>query len=213
MKEGVSLEEQIGDVSIIMEPVPGYGARTIDIAYLKNILISFFGTSDKKVKREIIEKILNDKGWFEHYRNIKTQRKVLSEGGTIEYAHELETAIKLASEDYDVLFVPKGMFARHEKKFDVFLLRDHILLRADLKTVISSSPLTIADRLVDGSRQSSRVVLDLRSNISSKVLIQSLRSSCHGNKLLKEVFLFYKGKFYGLSTNLIISRSIFQIIP
>ena len=113
---------------------------------------------------------------------------------------------------YDILFAPKGMFARHEKRFDVFIIKGTIMLKADLKAINSQNPDTIANRIKEGSNQASRIVLHILSGVSAKILIQAMRSGCYKNPTLKEIFLLYKGNFYVLPVNLITSKRIFSIL-
>jgi hypothetical protein len=130
----------------------------------------------------------------------------------MEFDHERQTAIKLAQMNYDVVFAPVGMFKRDQKKFDVYLLRDTIILEADLKHVSSKNPLTIAYRIKEGSDQAPRIVLDIASDIDAKIMIQGLRSGAYKNRLLKEILLFYKKKFYRLPKSLVMSNRVYEII-
>ncbi len=114
--------------------------------------------------------------------------------------------------DYDVVFAPAGIFPRGGKRFDIYLLKDIIILEADLKCISSKNPLTIAYRIKEGSEQASRVVLDVKSIIQAKDLIDGLRSGTGKNSLIKEVLLFYRNKFYILPVNLIWSKRIFDIL-
>src|ERR1700754_4625211 len=146
----------------------------LDITLFTSLIKNFFEATDRKSKKNRIQQLLNSHKWFEHYYDKKTGRKVLSESGIIEYVHELETAIKLTKANYDVIFTPKGFFNRTEKKFDIFILRDHILLKADLKEIFSINPLTIAKRIKEGCDQAPRVVLDIKSDIHKLDLIDGL---------------------------------------
>ncbi|HTD94199.1 MAG TPA: hypothetical protein VK644_10320, partial [Chitinophagaceae bacterium] len=141
-----------------------------------------------------------------------TGRTVLAEKETLEHRHELQTAKALTQKNYDVLFAPAGMFGRADKKFDVFLIRDHIILKADLKCITSKNPDTIANRIKGGSEQASRLVVDIVSNIERKTLIDGLRSGVTGNAMIKEILLFYNRHFYRLSKEEIISRRIFDLL-
>lgn len=100
---------------------------------------------------------------------------MLAESELIEHKHELTTATLLAKINYDVVFAPKAMFSRNEKKFDVFLIRGSIIFKADLKSISSKNPDTIANRIKGGSEQASRVVIDITSDIEKNVLIDGLR--------------------------------------
>jgi hypothetical protein len=130
----------------------------------------------------------------------------------LEYDHELRTAICLAQLNYDIIFVPIGMFKRGQKKFDIYIARDTVLLEADLKCIASMNPDTIAKRIVTGSEQAARLVLDIRSDIKYTDLIDGLRSGMEKSDMIKEVLLLYRKKFYILPKNLISSKRIFDII-
>ena len=163
-------------------------------------------------RRKQIQRIMTAGDWIEHHKDKHTGRRVLSESSVIEYNHEKLTAICLTQVNYDVVFAPKGMFRKDDKKFDIYLIRDSIILEADLKYISSRHPDTIAKRIVGGSHQARRVVLDVRSDIQSKDLVDGLRSGTAKNDLLKEILLFYKGRFYRLPKALIWSKKIFRIL-
>lgn len=184
----------------------------IDITVFISILKSFYESADKRIKKAQIERIVNSGEWIEHYYDKTSGRKVLAETELIEHEHELLTAIKLAQVNYDVVFAPKGLFSRESKKYDVFLIREYVLLKADLKAITSKNPDTIADRIKGGCDQASRVVLDIMSDIEIKKLVEGLRSGSYKNNLLKEIFLFYRNRFYVLPKNLIVSKKIFNLI-
>lgn len=137
---------------------------------------------------------------------------VLAESAYLEHVHEFKTATSLADQGFDILFAPRGMFKRNDKRFDIFIIRNHVLLRADLKCITSKNPDTIAKRIKSGSDQASRIVIEIASDIEKKELIAGLRSGVYNNKLLKEIFLFYKGFFYVLPCNLIASKNIYNTI-
>lgn len=168
--------------------------------------------ANKVFKQSEISNILVSKGMFTSFYHRATGRIVVTANPKFDYPHEKITAEKLAGENYDVIFVPKGYFKRHEKKFDVFLCRDHIFLEADLKYITSSNPDTIAKKIKGGSEQASRLILDLHNNIKRKALIDGLRSGCERNGLLTEILLFYNTRFYCLPKTRILSRKIFEVI-
>lgn len=184
----------------------------VNIDFFVVPLKAFYNAVDARERKNQIKKILEAKDWFEHYRDKHTGRRVLSESSVIEYDHERLTAICLAQVNYDVVFAPKGIFQRNDKKFDIYLLRDNIILEADLKCILSKRPDTMAKRIINGSNQAARVVLDIRSNIQSRDLIDGLRTGTGKNNLVKEILLFYKGKFYQLPKSLIWSKKIFQVL-
>ena len=179
-------------------------------------LVALFQTCFEKItaakKKKQITALLADSKWFEHYRDKSSKRRVLSETELIEHQHELTTAIALAQINYDVIFAPRAMFNREEKKFDIFLLRDTVILKADLKSITSKNPDTIAKRIKGGSDQASRIVVHINSDIEKKNLIDGLRSGVERNSLIKEILLFYKNRFYRLPKTLIISREIYKVL-
>lgn len=168
------------------------GHMFLDVTLFYTLLKSFYEAVNRKVKRALIQKMF--------------------ESNIIEHAHEKQTAIRLARMNFDVLFAPKGVFVRGSRRFDVYLLRDTIILEADLKCIFSKSPYTMAGRIREGSEQASRIVLDVVSEMDKKSIIQGLRGGVYKNGLVKEVFLFYKNKYYHLPKELIESKRIFEII-
>lgn len=185
----------------------------IDVTLIISAVLKFYTVTDKKIKKAQIEKIFASADWYRHYCDKKTGNSVFSESPTsIEHKHELDTAICLAQIGYDILFAPKGMFARHDKRFDVFIIKGTVMLKADLKAINSQNPNTISNRIKEGSYQASRIVLHILSGVSAKNLIQAMRSGCYKSSTLKEIFLLYKGSFYVLPINLITSNRIFSIL-
>lgn len=189
-----------------------HGFLLIDITGFLSVIRTFYNAANKEVKKKQIEQLLNGYDWFEHYSDKKLGTRVLSEAGTIEHEHEKHSAILLAKANYTVIFAPKGLFRREEKKFDVFLIRGTVMLRADLKCITTKNPDTIAKRIKEGSDQASRVVVDVQSDIEIKALIDGLRSGSVKNSLLKEIFLFYRNKLYILPKNLILSERIYKLL-
>lgn len=150
--------------------------------------------------------------WHEHYKDKTTGRRILSETKFIKYQHELTSAIFLAKSNYHVIFAPKALFTHEEKKFDIFLIRDTLILKAELKNITSKNSDTIAKRIIGGSEQASRIVLHINSDINKKGLINGLRSGVKKNSLIEELLLIYKGKFYKFPKTLILSKEIFKIL-
>jgi hypothetical protein len=79
-------------------------------------------------------------------------------------------------------------------------------MKADLKCISTTLPDTIAKRIISGSEQAARIVLDVKSTISPDALIDGLRSGTGKNDRIKEIILFYKNKFYRLHKKLIWSK-------
>ena len=188
------------------------GNLLIDVTLFASAIRAYYRSINAKNKRKDVARILGLANWFEHYKDKTTGRRVLSESNRIEHDHELRTAISLAQMNYDVVFAPSAMFKRDQKRFDVFLLRDTIVLEADLKCIYTLSPSAIGKRIIGGSDQSARLVLDIRSNISIKDLIDGLRSGTGKNDLVKEIMLFYKKRLFILPKTLIWSKRIFDIL-
>ena len=166
----------------------------------------------KKARQAGIDKLLTAIQWHRHYISRVTGKKVLAETDNIEHQHEMKTARSLADKGYDILFAPRAFFKRNEKRFDIFLIKGHVILKADLKCITSKNPDTIAKRILEGSGQASRIVVEIASDIGKKQLIDGLRSGVQNNKLVKEVFLFYNRQFYQLPKDLIVSKRIFELI-
>lgn len=177
-----------------------------------NELVLKIKKSTKNIRSKEIKRLISFRGIIEHYKDSQTKRKILSSSAVFDYEHELYTAIKLTEYNYDVLFTPKGLFKRNQKKFDVFILRDHVLFEADLKCIHSINPDTIGNRIKEGSEQAARIVLDICSAINTKSLITGLKTGCERNNSLLEILLFYNGQFFCLPKNKILSKKIFEVI-
>ncbi|MGB8193320.1 MAG: hypothetical protein WCF67_15425 [Chitinophagaceae bacterium] len=190
----------------------GHAYSSLDIATFLQIIESCIGKANAAYKREQIKKLFTDYNWIEHHRDKRTHRKVLSESNIIEYEHEKLTAIYLTKMNYDVIFAPGGMFKRTDKKFDVFLLRDTIILKADLKNISTKNSSNIAKRIKEGSDQAPRIVANITSDVDKNILIDGLKSASRNNELLKEILLIYKGQFYKLPKSLVLSKEIYRIL-
>jgi hypothetical protein len=182
-----------------------------DITIVSGLLTSCLETINNKIKKERVDKLLQYERWIEHYKDKISGNRVLSESPTFEFKHEFNTAKSLAGAGFHVLFAPKGLFKPCEKTFDVFLIRKHIVLKADLKSISSKNPDTISNRIKKGAQQASRVVVDIISDIDRKTLIDGLRSGVLRNEL-KEILLFYRNHFYVLPKPLIESNRIYNTI-
>ena len=183
----------------------------IDVAGFAALVHSCFGKVHRVYKRAQIRRILEEYDWMVHYEDKVTGRRVLAEG-KIEHEHEKDTAVFLAQMDYDVVFAPAGMFIKREKRFDVFLIRNTSILKADIKTIYTKSPNNIGKRIKEGSEQASRVIINIASNVKKRILIDGLRRGVQRNKLIEEIILIYKGRLYRLSTSVIQGPLVFEII-
>jgi hypothetical protein len=117
---------------------------------------------------------------------------------------EIQTAIKLSSNGYYVIFPNEGqlyaiknqLHERDDRKNDVFLYdkKSFKQYRADLKTAGSPSIETIVAHIRSGSGQASTIVLDITGRISKTNLIKGLRLGwAIGTKM---ILLSYKGRWY-----------------
>ena len=183
-----------------------------DISLFSSLLKLCFDAIGAKQKRLAIKKLLHSFQWALLYRDKHSGCCVYAERGELEHKHELSTAKALSQKGYDVLFAPKAMFSRTEKKFDVFLIRDHIILRADLKSISSTSKGPIANRIINGAAQASRIVVDIVSDIRKRELIDGLKSGVQKSESLVEILLFYNSRFYRLNRNEILSKKIYELI-
>jgi hypothetical protein len=157
-------------------------------------------------------RLLKEVDWKILFKDKYSECCVCSEASPIAYQHELRSAEILAKNGYHVLFAPKAMFRRAEKKFDVFLIKDHLLFKADLKNIISKNPDTIANRISEGASQADRLVLMIESDIKKVKLIDGLRSGMYKAGSLKEIFLYYRGKFIRLNTDLVNNKNIYKLL-
>ncbi len=98
-----------------------------DVDGLKKI-IQQIKIANKADKVRLIQDLMAMDGYIKHHEDKTTKRVVLATYEEFEYAHENSMSIKLTGEDYDVILMPDAYFKRHEKKFDVLLLRGHIFL-------------------------------------------------------------------------------------
>ena len=108
----------------------------IDVTLFASAIRAYYRSINAKNKRKEVARIVGLADWFEHFKDKTTGRRVLSESPRIEHEHERNTAINLAQMNYDVVFAPAGLF-------DVYLLRDTIVLEADLKCIYTLSPSAI----------------------------------------------------------------------
>ena len=135
---------------------------------------------------------------------------MLAEFKKFDHDHEKKTACKMAEHGYNVLFVPKSFFPNLGKRFDVFLCKENVMLQADLKSLTTKNPDTIAKRIKEGSDQANRIVLDINSDINTNDLITGLRSGCARNDKLIEIILLFKSRCYFLLKEKVMSNRIFN---
>jgi hypothetical protein len=177
------------------------------------ILLQEFRNAPKAEKIEIAEELIGYKGLRLHHTDKHTKKSIIALCKTFEYPHEHHTSKKLTAENYHVLFVPNGYFKRSAKKHDVFLLRNHILIEADLKCVSKTkNPDTIGKTIKEGSEQAKTIIVDIVNTIDKRSLIEGLKTGCTKNDLISYIYLFYNSRFYELNKNQILSKNIFDLI-
>ncbi|HRW22111.1 MAG TPA: hypothetical protein P5509_09065, partial [Bacteroidales bacterium] len=113
---------------------------------------------------------------------------------------------KLLEIGHDVLFMPDGYFKRGEKKFDVIVFNKNSYFKADLKTLISKNPDSIAQLVSSGADQAGNVILDVTSGVNYKDLADGISSSAINNKNLISVMVFYKKRKITYQRNKILSK-------
>lgn len=209
----MDLPKRINNSFSNLQPVPvpdSLSAFSMD--EFKSHVSNVRNAKNKQEKIEFVSRLLLTKGLIKHYESKSTNCVVLASCEKFEYHHEFQTCVKLADEQYNVILVPKGYFSYNGKKFDVFLCRNHIMVESELKHINTRRADTIAVRIKAGSDQSSKLVLDIASNIGKLTLIDGLRSGCERNNLINEIMLFYNGRFYRLLKSEILSKNIYQLI-
>lgn len=194
------------------DPVPKSQVLFIDITFFHSLLRPCFEAIGVKNRQKAIEALLASEEWVRLHTDRQTDCSVYTEKKDMDHEHEISTARALTAMDYDVLFVPTGMFSKEEKKFDVFLIRGHVILKAEMKCISSKNPDTIAKRIKEGLEQASRIVLDIVSDIETRTLIDGLRSGIERRSGLKELLLFYRNRFYRLTRQEILGKNIFKIL-
>src|ERR1035438_3339758 len=98
----------------------------IDITVFMSLLKACIDAVGNKLKKSKVDNLLGSQEWHEHYFSKSKGTRVLSESNYVEHKHEMKTAISLADKGYNILFVPRGMFQRQQKKFDIFIIKNHI---------------------------------------------------------------------------------------
>lgn len=199
-------------IDVGYDPCKPGGALFIDIAGFSLAIAACFDAVSTKKKHQAIKKLLSSQDWIILHTDRHTDCSVYTEKEDMDHAHEIATAKALTQKDYDVLFAPSGMFKRFEKRFDVFLIRGHVILKADLKSISSKNPDTIANRIKGGAEQASRIVIDIVSDIDTRNLVDGLRSGVVGLKEIKEVLLFFRNKFYRLTRQEIMGKNIYKML-
>lgn len=200
------------NIETVHEPSPDVRCLFIDITFFLSLLQSWADAIGARNKRKAVDRLLASEEWIVLYKDAATGCCVYTEKENIDHPHEVSTAHALAAVGYDVLFAPVGIFPRHHKRFDVYLIRKHIILKADLKSIGSKNPDTIAQRIKDGAQQANRLVIDIVSDISTRNLIVGLRSGIVGQKTLIEILLFFRNRFYRLKRQEIMGKNIFKIL-
>ena len=174
-----------------------------------NSIIS--STQNNIAKREII-KLKADKELDVFFTNPDTGRQILKHSYTKPLDHEYVTAKKLTDVDFDVIFAPKSMFGKKDKKFDVFILSDVHITKADLKANFTPKSNAIYKSLESGAGQAKNIVIDINSKINSEDLINGLRSGLKDFAKIKKVHLFYRKEYFEFDRKDIFSKSIYRLL-
>jgi len=174
-----------------------------------NSIIS--STQNNIAKREII-KLKADKELDVTFTNPDTGRQILKHSYTKPLDHEFVTAKKLTDVDFDVIFAPKSMFGKKDKKFDVFILSDVHITKADLKANFTPKSNAIYKSLESGAGQAKNIVIDINSKIGKDELIDGLRNGVKDFPKIKKVLLFYRKKYHELDRRTIFSKSIYRLL-
>ena len=169
------------------------------------------GNKDEKIEKS--KTLLSLPGMINHHQDKNTKCVVMAVCKEFEYPHEHQTAKRLTAVNYNVILLPTGYFNRWQKKHDVFLIKNHIFLEADLKCLSSTKNIdTIGKNIKRGSEQAKTLVVDVQISIERKKLIEGLRSGCVKNDLLSSIYLFYNSRFYELPKSKIMSNKIFDTL-
>jgi hypothetical protein len=182
-----------------------------DITGFVGIVQSIVESTQGKIRAANIEKLLSDKDLIVQFTNAETGKQIFKHEYTKVLKHEYETAKKLTDFGFNIVFVPKTMFKKKDKKYDIFALTEKTLTKADLKANFTPTSNAVYNSIVSGNKQAKHIVLDIKSLISTDELIQGLRDGIADSKGIQSIKLFYKKKYYELDRNLIFSKRIYSI--
>ena len=142
----------------------------------------------------------NGKQVFKH-----TETKILE--------HEIITAKKLTEVNYDVIFAPKGMFKRGQKKFDIYAIyNNNVIFEADLKANFVATKNSIFNLIKSGDQQAKQIILEIKSSIKVDDLINGLKEGIREGRNVQTIMLFYKKLFFNLNRNTILSNKIYKLL-
>jgi hypothetical protein len=184
-----------------------------DLTVFISIIQSIIELRQKVLRRKLIHELLMDKDLISIYINKDFATQIFKHIPTKILDHEFAAAIKLTEVQYDVIFAPKGMFKRGQKRFDIFVIqKDGVLINADLKTNFEPSKNAIYNLIKSGGKQADHIVLDIRSSIPVDGLVSGLKEGLRDEKRVKSVMLFYKKHFFNLDRNTILSKRIYKLL-
>jgi hypothetical protein len=184
-----------------------------DITGFVSTIKIIFESANKVKKREYVRKLKNDKDLKSIYINPDTSQQVYKHIYTSVLEHEMNTAVKLTLYGYDVVFAPKGMFKRNEKRFDIFLIKNNeVVIKADLKSNFEGTVNSISNSIVAGNEQAENIVIDFLSNIHYKNLIDGLRMGLKASSKIKNLIIFYKKEYYAFDRSIIFSKQIYRLL-
>ena len=184
-----------------------------DITGFVTVIQSIIESRKRKTRIQLIRQLKTDKDLIVLYVNSSNGNQIFKHEYTKIFDHELSTAIKLTDVGFDVIFAPKGMFKREEKKFDIYAVyKEAFLIKADLKANFVPTVNAVFKQIESGARQAEHLVLDIKSSIKRDDLIDGLRSGLKEGRNVKTILLFYKKKFHNLDRSIIFSKVIFKRI-
>ena len=189
------------------------GVLFSDVTGFVSIIKSIIDNRHLATRQNLIQELLTDKDLFSVYINADNGRQIFKHEYTIILDHELSTAKKLTEVSFDVIFAPKGMFKRGQKRFDIYAVhKDGNLIKADLKANFEPTKNSIFNSIKSGGKQAGHIVLEIKSAIQIEDLISGLKEGCRDEKNVKTIMLFYKKRFFNLDRNTILSKRIYKLL-
>lgn len=190
-----------------------FGILYSDITGFITLIRSIYESTERSTKQKLIHELKSDKELISVYINQNNGKQIFKHDYTRVIDHELATAKKITEVNFDVIFAPKGMFGRGQKRFDIFAIKnDSSIIKADLKANFEPTPNAIFKLIESGNKQAEHLVLDVNSTINSDDLIDGLRSGLSAGKNVKTIMLFYKKRFHNLDRNAIFSKNIYKML-
>lgn len=189
------------------------GVLFSDVTGFVLIIKSIIDNRHLVTRQKLIQELLTDKDLFSVYINAENGNQIFKHEYTLILDHELSTAEKLTGVGFDIIFAPKGMFKRGQKRFDIYAIRKNgILFKADLKANFEPTKNSIFNAIKSGGKQADHIVLEIKSAIQIEDLISGLEEGCRDEKNVKTIMLFYKKRFFNLDRNTILSKRIYKLL-